>query len=121
MGECQISPIYQIPCRDGIGSDYWNCACLLDTECSVEQVEQQLKHMEQQTGRKRPSHQISLDMDVIAWGDHLSAMQFNPKKLPLADDVIIPMQTLWAIHPILITHHYPEFCAKMMQNHATLG
>ena len=115
LGECEISPIYQIPCRDGIGADYWNCACLLQSICSVEHIEQQLKLLEQQTGRKRPSHQISLDMDLIAWGQNLNQMQFNEKKMPLAQDVIIPLQMLWSMQEEKIEHHYPQFCPKTMQ------
>ena len=45
--------------------------------------------------RIRPSHQISLDVDLIAWGSDLEHMQFNPKKLPLALDVKIPMFDVW--------------------------
>ena len=51
--------------------------------------------MEQQSGRIRPSHHISLDIDVIAWGTSLDHMQFNPKKLPLALDVKIPLYDVW--------------------------
>ncbi|HAA05904.1 MAG TPA: 2-amino-4-hydroxy-6-hydroxymethyldihydropteridine pyrophosphokinase, partial [Acinetobacter schindleri] len=89
-GEVQFSPIYIIPCRDGIGENYWNSACLLQVEMTVEEMLQQLKQMEADSGRVRPSHQISLDIDLIAWGSDLSQMQFNPKKLPLALDVKIP-------------------------------
>jgi 2-amino-4-hydroxy-6-hydroxymethyldihydropteridine diphosphokinase len=51
--------------------------------------------MEAVSGRVRPSHQISLDVDLIAWGENLEHMQFNPKKLPLALDVKIPMFDVW--------------------------
>ena len=94
-GEVKFSAIYQIPCRDGIGATYWNSACLLYSEASVAEMMQWAKQLEQQSGRVRPSHQISLDVDVIAWGSDLSTMQFNPKKLPLALDVKIPMMDIW--------------------------
>ncbi len=55
----------------------------------------QLKQMEAESGRTRPSHHISLDIDLIAWGAELNTMHFNPKKLPLALDVKIPMFDLW--------------------------
>ncbi|ANF81901.1 2-amino-4-hydroxy-6-hydroxymethyldihydropteridine pyrophosphokinase [Acinetobacter sp. NCu2D-2] len=94
-GNVQFSPIYVIPCRDGIGADYWNSACLLKSPMTVEEVILALKQMEADSGRIRPSHQISLDVDLIAWGQDLSHMQFNQKKLPLALDVKIPMYDLW--------------------------
>ena len=94
-GETHFSSIYVIPCRDGIGADYWNAACLVRCQQSVEQVIHALKQMELDSGRIRPSHQISLDVDLVAWGQDLSTMQFNPKKLPLALDVKIPMQDIW--------------------------
>jgi len=99
-----------IPCRDGIGENYWNSACLLQVEMTVEEMLQQLKQMEADSGRVRPSHQISLDIDLIAWGSDLSQMQFNPKKLPLALDVKIPMHEIWA-HPAFEYDHqlqYPQ-------------
>ncbi|WP_425918447.1 2-amino-4-hydroxy-6-hydroxymethyldihydropteridine diphosphokinase [Acinetobacter sp. TSRC1-2] len=95
IGQVQFSEIYLIPCRDGVGADYWNAACLLKSKMSVEEMTSILKKMEDESGRVRPAHQISLDVDLIAWGEDLSHMQFNPKKLPLATDVKIPMLDVW--------------------------
>ncbi|ENW91836.1 2-amino-4-hydroxy-6-hydroxymethyldihydropteridine diphosphokinase [Acinetobacter dispersus] len=95
LGAVEFSPIYEIPCRDGIGADYWNSACLLTSRLCVDEVTEILKQLEAQSGRVRPSHHISLDIDVIAWGETLDHMQFNPKKLPLALDVKIPLYDLW--------------------------
>lgn len=95
LGTVKFSPIYQIPCRDGIGADYWNSACLLQSQLPVDEIIEILKKLEEQSGRIRPSHHISLDIDVIAWGNTLDNMQFNPKKLPLALDVKIPLSDLW--------------------------
>lgn len=94
-GDVKFSAIYQIPCRDGIGETYWNAACLLYSDVSIADMMHLAKQLEQQSGRIRPSHQISLDVDVIAWGAQLSEMQFNIKKMPLAQDVKIPMADLW--------------------------
>lgn len=109
LGECQVSAIYEIPCRDGIGEDYWNCACLLHSRLQVDAVVAHLKQLESDTGRKRPSHKISLDMDLIAWGESLSEMVFNPKKLPLANDVIIPMLDIWSLQQTHIDHQFKIF------------
>lgn len=114
IGSITISNIYQIPCRDGVGDDYWNCACLLTSDQTPKEIQNLLKQMEMDTGRKRPSHKISLDMDLIAWGDDLTHMRFNPKKLPLAQDVIIPMQEIWALQTDQIMHNYVGFCRTMM-------
>ena len=102
-----FSPIYLIPCRDGIGADYWNAACLVQSQLSVDEMLSLLKKMEADSSRVRPSHQISLDIDLIAWGSHLTAMQFNPKKLPLALDVKVPMSDLW--EDALFTHSTDQF------------
>ena len=114
LGKLKISKIYQIPCRDGVGADYWNWACLLESQQSVEDIDALLKAMELATGRKRPSHKISLDIDLIAWGEDLQHMQFNAKKLPLADDVIIPMQDIWTLQDQQIEHSYPNFCQTIL-------
>lgn len=111
MGQVQFSQIYLIPCRDGVGAEYWNSACLLRSSLSVDAVVLILKEMEEKSGRVRPSHQISLDIDLIAWGDDLTDMQFNPKKLPLATDVKIPMSDIWkhAMFPQQ-QHHFQTVC-----------
>ncbi|MFV5374870.1 2-amino-4-hydroxy-6-hydroxymethyldihydropteridine diphosphokinase [Acinetobacter calcoaceticus] len=96
LGKVQFSSVYQIPCRDGIGDDYWNSACLLKSSLNPSQIEAFLKKLESDTGRIRPSHHISLDVDLIAWGIDLDHMQFNSKKLPLALDVKIPLYELWS-------------------------
>lgn len=109
LGEVIFSNIYVIPCRDGVGAEYWNAACLLKSTLSLDEIQTILKKMEQDSGRVRPSHQISLDIDLIAWGKDLSAMQFNPEKLPLALDVKIPMLNIWE-NPIFnhTVHQYPQ-------------
>ena len=95
MGDVQFSNIYLIPCRDGVGEDYWNSACLVKSKYAVDEILYILKKMETGSNRVRPSHKISLDIDLIAWGMHLNDMQFNPKKLPLALDVKVPMSDIW--------------------------
>ena len=94
-GEVQFSPVYRIPCRDGIGADYWNAACLLRSSLSSDVLIELLKQLEQASGRVRPSHQISVHVDLIAWGSDFQHMQFNEKKLPLALDVKVPMFDIW--------------------------
>ncbi len=107
-GRLHCSASYLIPCRDGIGADYWNAGCLLYSDVSVDQLQMQLKQLEQDSGRVRPSHQISLDIDLIAWGSSLQQMQFNPKKCPLAEDVKIPLAELWPEAGFFLRkHHYP--------------
>lgn len=106
-GEVQFSPIYLIPCRDGVGADYWNACCVLKSSSSVNDILQFLKLLEHESGRVRPSHQISLDVDLIAWGFDLSEMQFNPKKMPLAADVKIPLFDLWGLNEFKVEHEYP--------------
>ena len=106
-GEVQFSPIYMIPCRDGIGADYWNAACLLRSSVSSEDMIELLKQLEQASGRARPSHQITLDVDLIAWGPDLGHMQFNEKKLPLALDVKVPMFDIW--HDAMFEHGSHSF------------
>ena len=107
LGEATFSKIYIIPCRDGVGADYWNAACLLKSQLSVDEIIALLKKMEADSGRIRPSHNISLDVDLIAWGNDLTQMQFNPKKLPLALDVKIPMYDIW--QDMLFDHPKHQF------------
>ena len=107
LGAVEFSPTYLIPCRDGVGADYWNAACLVNSHLSVAEMSAKLKQMERDSGRIRPSHQIALDIDVIAWGMALDQMQFNGKKLPLALDVKIPLYALWKSEQFKTDVHYP--------------
>lgn len=108
FGPLHWSKIYLIPCRDGIGADYWNTACLLKSHLPLEQMLLWVKQLEQQAGRVRPSHQITLDVDLIAWGADIRQLKFNPKKQPLPLDVKIPLQDLdLSLTPQKIQHPYP--------------
>lgn len=108
-GDVQFSSVYKIPCRDAVGDDYWNSACLLVSDLSTKEIELHLKQLEALSGRVRPSHQISLDVDLIAWGSTLDHMQFNPKKLPLAVDVKIPLYELWGSADLEVEHlNFPK-------------
>lgn len=116
-GSCHVSSVYEIPCRDQVGADYWNAACLLESSMTVEQVVTSLKQLEQDASRKRPSHSISLDVDLIAWGDTFQNMQFNPKKLPLADDVVIPLSEIWQDERLKqITHDFMRINLAQMNS-----
>ena len=109
LGETQFSSIYLIPCRDQVGADYWNSACLLKSHLTADEMMKLLKDIENKSGRVRPSHKISLDVDLIAWGNDFAHMQFNPKKMPLAMDVKIPLSEIWN-DPELdnkLQHQYP--------------
>ena len=109
MGDAVFSNIYLIPCRDGVGADYWNSACLLKSTKTVQEMLDSVKALETEMGRVRPSHKISLDIDVIAWGDDLNQMHFNQKKLPLAVDVKIPLFELWQSDTLKTSHiRYPK-------------
>lgn len=107
LGQVQFSSVYLIPCRDGIGEDYWNAACLLSCEYDVLHMENLAKQWEIQAHRIRPSHEISLDIDIIAYGEQLSDMQFICKKLPLPIDVKIPLGELWQHSELM--GEYPQF------------
>lgn len=119
LGLVQYSSIYQIPCRDAVGADYWNAACLLSCNLNPTQMQTLLKQWEAASGRVRPSHQISLDIDLIAWGEDLQQMQFNPKKMPLALDVKIPLSELWS-HPLLVHAQY-DYPLVHLSSSATLA
>ena len=81
IGQLQFSNSYLIPCRDGVGADYWNAACLLKSSLSVTDISVLLKNMEATSGRIRPSHQISLDVALIAWGGGLRTYAVQSQKI----------------------------------------
>ncbi len=100
LGDCEWSRIYEIPCRDGKGDDYYNVAALVYSDLSYLNFNLQLKNLEQQAGRVRPSHHIPLDIDIIAMGENIPQLQVVAKRLPLAFDVCLPLSELWAECPV---------------------
>lgn len=102
-GQCQFSSVFEIPCRDGKGQDYYNLAVLLESELSFDELNQQLKNLEKAAGRVRPSHHITLDIDIIAMGSDVHHFEIVAKRLPLAFDVCLPLAEIWSDCP-----HYLE-------------
>ncbi|MBF7685193.1 2-amino-4-hydroxy-6-hydroxymethyldihydropteridine diphosphokinase [Acinetobacter sp. B10A] len=103
-----ISSAYEMQCRDGVGADYLNSACVFES-CHLDQktVSILIKSLEEKTGRVRPSHQISLDIDLIAWKDtHAQPWQFNLQKMPFALDVKVPLSEILPIKEFYVNHQY---------------
>lgn len=105
-GKLRLSEFFEIPCRDGVGNKYLNGACLLySSNHSKSELLDLIKQLEYQTGRVRPSHSITLDIDLIAWQSVNSTWYFNKKKWPLAFDVKLPLSQLIQ-HPDLAIHSH---------------
>lgn len=100
LGECKFSPVYQIPCRQGKGADYFNFAALLQSTLSFDALNDALKQLETQAGRVRPSHDIPLDIDIIAYGETVDNLQIVASRLPLPFDAIKPLSDLWSACPV---------------------
>lgn len=100
MGKCQFSNIYQIPCRQAKGADYFNFAALLESTLSFDALNDKLKQLETQSGRVRPSHDIPLDIDIIAYGETVDNLQLVASRLPLPFDATKPLSELWQECPI---------------------
>lgn len=95
-GECQFSPCFELPDRDGSGQMFWNMAALINSPIDqVAEFEQVLHQIEADCGRIRPCKQVRLDLDVIAYGQDQDSLVILPKRLPLTVDVQMPLQTLW--------------------------
>lgn len=116
LGEIRCSQVFEIPCRDAVGADYLNMACLVDTPCHFAFIQQYLKELEQQAGRVRPSHQVSLDIDIIAWQQN-NKWHFNEKKMPFAVDVKIPMYELLPYQDFKVTHTYDYQTITLKSDH----
>jgi 2-amino-4-hydroxy-6-hydroxymethyldihydropteridine diphosphokinase len=101
LGQCVYSPMYQLPDRLGVGPLYWNIALLLKTpQWTPDDLAGQLQQIEQDCGRVRPSKQVRMDVDLIAWGQTLVELQVDPRRMPLPLDVTLPMQEIWPACPM---------------------
>ena len=100
LGNCEFSPVYQIPCRQDKGADYFNFAALLETTLNFDALNDALKQLEQSAGRIRPSHDIPLDIDIIAFGEKLDHLQLVASRLPLPFDAVKPLSDLWGGCPV---------------------
>ena len=96
LGGCQFSACFELPDRDGSAQIFWNMAALIDSPIAqVDEFEQRLYQIEANCGRIRPSQQVRLDLDLIAYGQDQTSLQILPKRLPLTVDVQTPLRTLW--------------------------
>lgn len=113
LGELTLSQFFDIPCRDGVGEGYINGACILKTKAySKGQIITLLKDLEHQAGRVRPSHSVSLDIDLIAWQES-ETWQFNLKKMPLTFDVKLPLSEIMQHAELEIDQHeHMIYCIK---------
>lgn len=60
LGTVEFSSIYEIPCRDGVGADYWNSACLLKSHLSVDEIVDILKNWNNNLG-------VSVHRIILVW------------------------------------------------------
>jgi len=96
LGVCQFSACFELPDRDGSAQVFWNMAALVDSPIGqATEFERLLHQIEADCGRIRPSKQVRLDLDLIAYGQDQASLQILPKRLPLTVDVQMPLQTLW--------------------------
>lgn len=97
LGDCQYSPVYELPDRAGRAHlVYWNQAVLLTTqEMSCEALLVELDQIERHCGRVRPSQYVRMDIDLIGAGDQMATLQVITERLPLPADVLLPMLALW--------------------------
>jgi len=95
LGTLVLSPRFETTPRCGYGVNYCNMALQLDAAISVDDMQVEIQCLEALAGRVKPSEIVPLDIDLIAWqdGEHI---RFDPHRLPLAYDVILPMQEIWA-------------------------
>jgi len=102
LGECQYSPVYELPDRAGRAHlIYWNQAVLL-TAVALSRADllAELDQIEQRCGRVRPSQYVRMDIDLIGAGDQISTLAVITERLPLPADVILPMRDVWPTCPV---------------------
>lgn len=94
-----VSYAYEMQCRDAMGANYINAACLLKVKAlGLESLKTFIRDLEERTGRIRPSHQITLDIDLIAWKHHeVQDWQLNIQKMPFTLDVKVPLYDILPI------------------------
>jgi len=94
LGALELSSRFETTPRCGYGVNYCNMAVQLDAAISVDEMLSEIKRLEALAGRVKPSEIVPLDIDLIAWQDG-QTIRFDPHRLPLALDVILPMQEIW--------------------------
>ncbi len=104
LGVLVLSSRFETTPRCGYGVNYCNMAVQLDAAFGVDEMLAEIQRIETSAGRVKPSVSVPLDIDLIAWLDGES-IRFDPHRLPLADDVVLPMQEIWAEVAALATLH----------------
>ena len=70
--QLQVSPVYESKAFGFDGDDFYNLVVGFETEYEIDELENQLKEIETQSGRKRSDNSFSprtLDIDLLLYGD----------------------------------------------------
>ena len=102
-GELQISPVYESKAFGFDGDNFYNLVIGFNTDFGVNELEDQLREIEYQFGRKQNETRYSsrtLDIDLLLYGDLVSEKYHVPR-----DDIIeygFVLKPLCDIEPDLI-------------------
>lgn len=96
LGQAHYSAVYALPDRTGAGPMYLNQALLLDqVQLTPEALKAALQQIEADCGRVRPSRQVRMDLDLIAWGPDRAGLHLLAAWDSHPLDVTLPLGELW--------------------------
>ena len=78
LGKVEFSAIYQIPCRDAVGADYWNSACLLKSELTVDEVLDILKNLASPFRTQKESESLNSGEFITKLSDGANLVDDKP-------------------------------------------
>ncbi len=110
FGELQLSPVYQSSAKQSTMNEeqpfYYNLVVAVETELSIDDVKQRLLEIEHQCGRRYDDDcLVSLDLDLLLYGDYVGAV--NGNRLP-HDDILDCAYVLRPLADLLPTQLHPR-------------
>lgn len=72
FGDVRLSPVYRSRARGFDGPDFYNLAALIDTDLPVDELQRELRAIEDNEGRTRNGARFAsrtLDIDILLYGD----------------------------------------------------
>jgi 2-amino-4-hydroxy-6-hydroxymethyldihydropteridine diphosphokinase len=102
-----LSSVYESTADGGGNALYLNMAAAFETELTLAELVQALKHIEDKHGRLRstePNSEVTLDLDLLTYGD--KAGNFDGIVLP-HPDIITKAYVLWPLAQIAGKRKHP--------------
>ena len=118
--ELTLSTIYESKPVGFLGHNFYNLVVAFETELTLNIVTNELKQIEKAQGRSRIKNQVTIDLDILLYGDFIDKSRNLPRDdITQKAFVLRPLSEIAAHlkHPILGTYYHDLWNAYPKKKH----